>query len=157
MKTGRIIVAFLVGLSVLIQKAASGADPIPKDAAVKAEERMRDEKRRDEQQARDFSNRVKVARFDTVWRAPRTNDIDVFQVQQPIARPYKSIALLTFDCAAKEEAQAVAGFIVKTKDLGADAVLMIGFELPSIQYVNVFSPDERRVFRANAIVYQKSE
>jgi hypothetical protein len=133
--------------------AAKAADDTAKESA-KVEERMKDEKRRDEHQAKDYANRVRVARFDSVWRSPRSRDIDVIQVRESASRPYKAIALLTFDCPAKEETQAVAGFIAKTKDLGADGLVMIGFELPSFQRVDIFNPDERRVFRANAIIYQ---
>jgi hypothetical protein len=147
-----ISLALLIGTSPF----AFSADDQAKQE-TKAEERMKEEKKRDEQSAKDYANRVKVARFDSVWRAPRAVDIEVFQAREVASKPYKTIALFTFDGASKEETQAVAGFIVKAKDLGADAVLILGFEVPSIQRVDIFSPDERRVFRANAIIYQTAK
>lgn len=123
---------------------------------AKTEERMKDEKKRDEQSARDYGTRVKVARFDSVWRAPKTEDIDVIQMHETLAKAHKAISFLTYDCAAKEEAEAVAGFIAKAKDLGADGVVMIGFA-DEIQARTIFSPDDRRLFRANAIIYQPAK
>jgi hypothetical protein len=130
---------------------ATGPSDAQAKQEAKAEERMKDEKQRDEQSARDHANRVKIARLDTVWRPPRTVDIEVVQPREAVSKPYKSIALLTFDCATKEETQAVAGFIAKAKDLGADGVLILGFEVPTMQRIDI---NERRVFRANAIIYQ---
>src|SRR5262245_47335417 len=92
--------------------------------AIRTEERMMGEKKRDEQQARDYANRVKVARFDSVWRSPRAEDIEVVQAGEENPKFSRAIALLTFECAVNEETQAVAGFIAKAKDLGADAVVM---------------------------------
>ena len=156
MKTKDISAISIIALLMSTASPAISADG-PTKEELRAEERMKDEKRRDEQAAKDHAGRVKVARFDSVWRPPRTVDIDVVQARESAPRPYKNIALLTFDCPAKEETQAVAGFIAKAKDLGADGVLMIGFETPSLQRVDIFSPDERRVFRANAIIYQTSK
>ena len=158
MNTKRITTSLFIAAFLSAQPIARSADTAAKPDA-KAEERMRDEKKRDEQAARDRANQVKVARFDSVWRTPRSEDIDVVQAGEPVSRPFKAIALLTFDCAAHEETQAVAGFIVKAKDLGADGVVMIGFFAPNSNQTvpNIFSPNDRRVFRANAIVYQSTK
>jgi uncharacterized protein YbjQ (UPF0145 family) len=153
-ETFRTALVFIV--LILLHSVASAADNTNKEYA-KAEERMRDEKRQDEQRAKDHATRVKVARFDSVWRPPGTNDIDVVQAHESVSNAYKSIALLTYECETKAETDAVAGFISKARDLGADGVLLIGIELPSIQHANILSPDARRVFRANAIVYQRKE
>jgi hypothetical protein len=156
-KTKSLMTLLLTAAFVCAQQSARSADNVAKQE-MKAEERMKEEKKRDEQSARDYANRVKVARFDTVWRSPRSEDIDVFQEGEKVSRPYKAVALLTFECAAHEEAQAVAGFIAKAKDLGADGALMIGFFSPNSNQAvpNIFSPNDRRVFRANAIVYQSA-
>ena len=142
---------------VMAAPAVRSADPPrdPKDPA-KAEDRMRDEKRRDEQAARNHAVNVKVARFDSVWRVPRTNDIDVLPPGEPISRERKIIALLTFECEAQDETHAVSGIIVKAKDLGADAVMLLPFDplVPTNGVIAVPSPRERRVFRANAIIYR---
>jgi hypothetical protein len=134
--------------------AAQNAERTEKETA-KIEERMRDEKKRDEQQAKDYATRVKVARFDTIWRTPRVSDIDVVQGFETPTKPLKPIALLTFECAAHEEAQAVAGFVQKGRDLGADGVKLISFDDPNSNQAvnNIFSPNDRRVFRANAFTY----
>jgi len=114
---------------------------------------MRDEKKREEQQAKDYANRVKVARFDSVWRSPRAEDIDVVQVGEESLKSSKVIALLTFECDVHEEAQAVAGFIAKAKDLGADAVIMKYFDPQN----ETATPGDRRVFRANAVIYKPAK
>lgn len=111
---------------------------------------MRDEKKRDEQSAKDYANRVRVARFDSVWRAPKNEDIDVFQAGEAVVRAHKAAAFLTYEGAAHEEVQAVAGFIAKSKELGCDAVLFLRSESPHPN-------NDRRVFRANAIVYHSTK
>lgn len=142
------LIAFVLCASVPVFSAEG-----PTKKEMKNEERMRDEKRHDEESAKDWANRVKVARFDSVWRQPRTNDIDMFQAREVVPKPFKSVALLTYDCPAKEEAQAVAALIAKAKDLGTDGILMLAFEEPAFKRVDIFSPDDRRIFRANAIIY----
>jgi len=156
MKTETFKTALVVTVLILLYSVASSADNSNKEFA-RTEERMREEKRQDEQRAKDYANKVKVARFDSVWRAPRTNDIDVVQAHESVSKAHKNIALLTYECETKAETEAVAGFISKAKDLGADGVLLIRIELPTIEHVNIVSPDARRVFRANAIVYQRKE
>src|SRR6185503_775186 len=132
------------------------AEPPSKEAiraekeAIRTEERMKEEKKRDEQLAREYANRVKVARFDSEWRSPRTEDIEVVQVGEKIVKSSKAIALLTFECEVQEETHAVAGFIAKAKDLAADAVIMKSFDPQD----EVAAPGTRRVFRANAVVYK---
>lgn len=135
------------------------ADPPTKEAkdAAKAVERMKDEKRRDEQTAKDCANRVRVARFDSVWRSPRGEDIDVLQQGEAVTKAHQLIALLTFDCTFSDETQAVAGFIEKAKDMGADGVLFLSFDSPNPAHPAPFSPSDKRVFRANAFVYQRSK
>lgn len=129
------------------------ADPSTKEekAAVKIEDRMREEKARDERNARDYASRVKVARFDTVWRSPKATDIDVVQRGEGISKSYKAIALLTFDCPIADETQAIAGFIEMAKALGADGVAFLGYEFNNEKIP--FAPTDKRVFRANAFVY----
>ena len=74
-------------------------------------------------------------------------------------KPFKVIALLTFECAITDETQAVAGFIAKAKDLGADGVVIISVitsrEAGNVNYgiASFLPPNDRRVFRANAIIY----
>jgi hypothetical protein len=156
MKTRTITTLLLLALLISTPTFAHASDTPAKQAA-KTEERMKDEKRRDEESAKDYANRVRVARFDSIWRTPRTDDIDVFQISETVSKPHKAVALLTFECATKEETQAVAGFIAKAKDLGADAVRMLGVEDPAIDRSTSCSPDDRRVYRANAIVYQSGK
>jgi hypothetical protein len=129
---------------------------------AKSEERMRDEKRRDEQIARDAATKVKVARFDSVWRTPKAEDIDVYQPGETNSKPYKLIALLTFECAITDETQAVAGFISKAKDLGAEGVSLLGLvtsreaTIANYGIPSLLPPNDRRVFRAYAVIYQKA-
>ena len=137
--------------------AESAPKPEARDPGAKAEDRMRDEKRRDEQAARSHASNVKVARFDSVWRPPRTEDIDVFQIGDAVPnRARKTIALLTFDCQLLEETRAVAGFIAKAKDLGADGVIFLSSDVPgSTQCVtSLRAPSDWHLFRAAAIVYK---
>ena len=130
-------------------------------ADSKVEERMRDEKKRDEQIAKDSATKVKVARLDSAWRTPRAEDIAVYQPGESVSKPHKLIALLTFECAITDETQAVAGFISKAKDLGADGVVLLGLttsrEATSANFgiAGLLPPNDRRVFRAYAVVYQK--
>ena len=147
-------VIIVIAMVLLCIPISVRAEEDPVKAHAKLEERMRDEKRHDEQTAREFASRVRVARYDSVWRSPRNQDIDVFQMSEVVPKPCKAIALMTFDCATKDETEAVAGLIAKAKDLGADAIIMLGFQEPSVQLVKSISPGDQRVFRANALVYQ---
>ena len=159
MKNCLIILLFsFLSASTLFSTDGIDRQTFPKET-LKVGERMQKEKRADEQAAIDNASRVKVARFDAVWRNPKSEDIDVIQTNETPARPVKAIALLTFECAAHEETQAVAGFIAKSKDLGADAVSMIRFDAPNANQAvqNIFAPNDRRVFRANALIYRKSD
>jgi hypothetical protein len=150
------VFALVVGFAAF-ESLAGSSDPPARSETTRAEQRMRDEKRQDEQAARLHAESVKVARFDSVWRPPRMEDIDVFQAGETLPnRARKTIALLSFECAAQEETHAAAGFIVKSRDLGADAVVMLALETPAPgQIVTTLpSPRDRKVFRANAIVYR---
>ena len=112
---------------------------------------MREEKKREEERAKEYATRVKVARFDSVWRSPRVEDIDVVQAGEETPKTSKAIALLTFECEAQEETQAIAGLIAKAKELGADAVIMKYLD-PQKEAVTF---GIRRIYRANAVVYKQ--
>jgi hypothetical protein len=145
---------------ILLTPAFSADEPAKEDKrAAKVEDRMKEEKLRDERNAKEFANRVRVARFDSVWRSPRNLDIDVVQGGEVIQKPYKIIALLTFDCAVNDETQAVSGFIEMAKALGADGAALLGYEIASLnpRSPSLLSPSDKRVFRANAFVYQTSK
>jgi hypothetical protein len=151
-----VVLSTVVTLLPMVWAAEPPAKPEARDPS-RTEDRMKDEKRRDEQAARSYAGNVKVARFDSVWRAPRTQDIDVYQAGEQVPHGGKrAIALMSFECEIQDETHAVAGFIVKAKDLGADGVVLLPLELPSAGQVivNIPSPRDRRVFRAHAIVYR---
>jgi hypothetical protein len=145
--------AFFVAMNLF---AADPSAPESREQA-RAEQRMKDEKRQDEDAARNAGQKVKVARFDSVWRGPSARDIDVFQLGEKPKHSFKVIAFMTYECAAHEEAQSAAGFIAKSKDLGADAVVFVAFDAPfsETRVFNLIAPNDRRVFRANAVVYQR--
>lgn len=149
----------LSGVCFLSVTLSLAAQSDPKESS-RAEERMRDEKRRDEQIARDIATRVKVARFDSTFRKPNAVDIDVFQPGDPVPKEFKAIALLTFECPVSDETQAVTGFITKAKDLGADAVIVLTSVTATRDLAitrgigSLLPPNERHVFRANAITYR---
>lgn len=151
-------ILLLIITLLIFPSIARSADAQAK-AEARAEERMKDEKKRDEQSAKDQANKVKVARFDSVWRPPKNEDIDVYQAGESLTRPFKAAAFMTFECAAHEEAQAIAGFIAKAKDLGCDGVVILRYESPNINQVmpTLISPNDRRVFRANAIIYPNTK
>jgi hypothetical protein len=148
------VITFGIGLIFAAESPSRKTEPA---STSRVEERMRDEKRRDEQAARAHAANVKVARFDSVWRVPREEDIDVFPSGEPLPnRDRKIIALMSFECEIHEETHAVAGLIVKAKDLGAEAVHLLPTEpvISAQTLTTAPTPRDRRVFRANAIVYK---
>jgi hypothetical protein len=152
---------FLLAIGVVTFGFTHAAESPPKKSEspvpARAEDRMKDEKRRDEQAARGHAANVKVARFDSTWRPPRTEDIDVYQPGEAVPHGgRKNIALMSFECEIQDETHAVAGFIVKAKDLGADGVVLLPVETVASGQIlaNLPSPRDRRVFRANAVAYK---
>jgi hypothetical protein len=95
------VITFGIGLIFAAESPSRKTEPA---STSRVEERMRDEKRRDEQAARAHAANVKVARFDSVWRVPREEDINVFPSGEPLPnRDRKIIALMSFECEIHEE------------------------------------------------------
>jgi len=143
MKTRSTFTLLLIAFSLAIQPTAWTADSQTEEAK-KFEQKMRDEKKNDEQEAKHYADNTMVARFDSVWRSPRNDDIDVFQSELKPSKPFKVIALMIYDCEQKEETKAVAALIVKAKNLGAEGIQLSG-SIPA---------KDRIIVHANAIVYE---
>jgi hypothetical protein len=76
--------------------------------------------------------------------------MDVFQAVETVAKAHRVTAFLTYEAPAHEEVEAVAGFVAKSKELGCDAVQLLRTE-------SVHSNNDRRLFRANAIIYSPAK
>lgn len=99
--------------------------------------------------------RVKVLQFDTAVRP--TNPKFEFFNAPPEGRHYKVVALITCEGAYHEEVVMTQAIIYKAKQLGADAAINLDPDRAttgnSSQYGG--SVGGRRLFRANAIVFDK--
>lgn len=101
------------------------------------------------------AGRVKAAIYNSVERTPTTH-LDVYSNPQSVERLHKVIALLTCEGAAHEEGELVNAINYKARQLGAHGVVVIPPDRPNEGLVIAhpwFQPADRRVFRANAIVY----
>jgi hypothetical protein len=70
---------------------------------------------------------LNVTRFDAVQREPTGATIEVFSSPQNITRPYKEIALITAEEGwDHSEAELTRLMIVRARDMGADAIILLG-------------------------------
>jgi hypothetical protein len=99
--------------------------------------------------------RVQFVQYDTTARSMKAS-IEVFD--QPPARKYKVIALITCEGAYHEEIVMNKAIMYKARQLGADAVIQLGVSSATTGGGTMYGAHHgtRSVFRANAIVFDDS-
>src|SRR5206468_3463466 len=100
---------------------------------------------------------VKVGVIDGTTRTENKGAFDVIRPGQQIARPFREIAVLTYDAGAGDEADAMTGLVLRARQLGADG-LILGQAVAPNQGLRIVHPFfvgqlSARVFRGSAIVY----
>lgn len=100
-------------------------------------------------------SRVKVAIYDTTPRTA-TTQLDYFAEGTTIPKQHKVIALLTCEGAAHEEGEMVNAINFRARELGASGVIQLRADQPNASVAiahPMWQAPDRRVFRANAIIY----
>jgi hypothetical protein len=98
-------------------------------------------------------SRVQCVEYDSTKRPAKTS-IEVFD--QPPARKYKVIALITCEGAYHEEVVMNKAILYKAKQLGADAIIQLGTSSATTGSGSMYGGHHgtRSIFRANAIVFE---
>ena len=102
------------------------------------------------------AGRVDIATYDITERAP-VKRLDVYESPEKVTQPYSVIALLTCEGAAAEEGMMMNAILYRARQIGAQGVIVLPAERPGLTANLLFAGNDRRVFRANAIVYAAAE